>query len=69
MPYKKRANCNIDTFLPYELSIYRNFLERNEMALKKSPMTSDLIKILENIKPLDNKYLSENSLIHEFVDE
>ena len=39
------------------------------MALKKSPMTSDLIKILENVKPLDNKYLSENSLIHEFVDE
>lgn len=69
MPYKKRADCNIDTFLPYELSIYRNFLERNEMALKKSPMTSDLIKILENVKPLDNKYLSENSLIHEFVDE
>lgn len=69
MPYKTRANCNIDTFLPYELSIYRDFLEHNEMILKKSHVTSDLIKILENIKPIDNKYLSGNSLIHEFVDK
>lgn len=67
MPYKSRSNCNIDTFLPYELSIYRNFLESNGMAIKNSPMTSDLLKILEDVKPAESIYLSENSLIQEFV--
>jgi len=67
MPYKYRADCNIDTFLPYEISIYRNFLERNNMAIRKNPLTSDLIKIVDKVNPIENTYLSPDSLINEFV--
>lgn len=66
MPYKYRADCNIDTFLPYELSVYRNFLERNNMIIRKNPLTSDLIRILDTITP--SEYFPPESLIHEFVD-
>jgi len=69
MPYKYRADCNIDTFLPYELSIYRNFLESNGMIIRKNPITSDLLRILDTIKSSESIYLSANSLIREFVDE
>lgn len=69
MPYKQRADCNIDTFLPYELSVYRNFLETHEMFIKKSAITLDLIKILDAVNPADEVLLPKTSLIREFIDD
>lgn len=69
MPYKYRADCNIDTFMPYELSVYRSFLESENISLKKNNITSDLIKIIDSIKPAECELLPEMSLIREFVDK
>lgn len=67
MPYKYRADCNIDTFIPYELSVYKNFIEKNNIIIRKNPVTSDLLKIIDSVKSVEGIFVSESSLIREFI--
>ena len=68
MPYKKRSSFDIDTFIPYELNVYRNLIFDGlikEDIVSKFPQ---LIELIETAYPLDRKYITaNNALIFEFL--
>ena len=69
MPYKKRSCFDIDTFIPYEISVYKHFLENNSMIIRHKTVTDDLLEILDKIKSIYTELISKDSLIYEFVGE
>ncbi len=66
MPFKHRATHDIDTFIPYEVSVYRTMLEQ---ALERidDRRVDDIKKVLAEIEPLDRRIVPEDSLIREFI--
>lgn len=72
MPYKQLADFDIDTFFPYELSVYRNVLSRlcdNDLdeCIRQVNRYSELPKFLSQIIPVPENSVPENSLIKEFI--
>ena len=71
MPYKHRADFDIDTFISYEAPVYRDILLPE---LKKTSKTyegysdyADIEKFLEALEPVDSRYVPEDALIREFI--
>lgn len=71
MPYKSRAEFNIDTFIPYEVSVYKSFLYDD---LTKASETYDdfekfeLIRnVLDELDEVSLDLVPENSLVREFI--
>lgn len=70
MPYKHRADFDIDTFIEYEAPVYRDILLPD---LEKSrdyydyAAYEDIERFLRVISPMDRKYVPEHSLIREFI--
>ena len=70
MPYKHRADFDIDTFIEYEAPVYRDILLPE---LEKShdyydyAAYEDIERFLRLLSPLDRKYVPEQSLIREFI--
>lgn len=70
MPYKHRADFDIDTFIEYEAPVYRDILLPE---LEKSrdyydyAAYEDIERFLRVMPPLDRKYVPEHSLIREFI--
>ncbi len=71
MPHKHRANFIIDTFIPYELSVYANLilprLEELSMKYKNTKNYITINKILSEIEPISANLVPEDSLIREFI--
>ena len=65
MPYKYRAQMDIDTFIPYELCIYKNFLPEN--APLAQPWLEELFELLHALPTLDPAHVASDSLIREFI--
>ena len=68
MPYKHRADLDIDTFIPYELCAYRDSLPSampNEQ--ETYPWLCDLFDVLNSLPSLDTAILPSDALIREFV--
>ena len=72
MPYKYRANYEIDSFIGYEASAYKALILPKLLELEKTyPLNKkfgDLMKLLDEVSPLDTNLVPENSMIHEFMD-
>ena len=66
MPYKYRSDIDVDTFVPYELPVYKSFLLEKLKELKDSSMAKT-IDILESVADLDESLVPKNSLIREFI--
>lgn len=70
MPYKHRADFDIDTFIDYEALVYRDILLPD---LEKSQdyydyaAYADIEKFLRLLSPLSREYVPEHSLIREFI--
>ena len=70
MPYKYHSDIDIDTFIPYELSVYKSFLldelrqVENENHNEK---IGELVDILTALFPVDEALVPKNSLIREFI--
>ncbi len=66
MPYKHRCTYDIDTFIPFEIGLYKNMLLAD---LKKidDVKVADMIKTLECVEPLSAELVPETSLIREFI--
>lgn len=64
MPYKHRSTFDVDTFIAYELNVYKSFLHE---SLPSSPCFDDLREVLEHTDALDEKYVPKTSLIREFI--
>ncbi len=73
MPFKYRADFDIDTFIEYEASVYRNILlPELEKAAADYPdygFYADIEEFLRLLEPIEKKYVPENALIREFIGE
>lgn len=71
MPYKHRADFDIDTFIDYEALVYRDLLlpELEEASREYCNYSaySDIEEFLRLLSPVDRKYVPEHSLIREFI--
>lgn len=68
MPYRQRAAYHINTFVPYELSVYKNALFEPLTALQEQhPELRDIVKVLDEIAPIDAERVPKDSLIREFI--
>ena len=67
MPYKYRSDYDVDTFMAYELSAYRNDLLDQLQELKDVPEVQECIRVLDQLTPIDKKDILADSLICEFI--
>ncbi|MDE5937213.1 MAG: nucleoside kinase [Ruminococcus sp.] len=67
MPYKHRSDYDIDTFMSYEMNVYRNDLLDELKNMHDVPELADVTEVLENLDPLDKKNITSDSLICEFI--
>ncbi|MDE6731159.1 MAG: nucleoside kinase [Oscillospiraceae bacterium] len=67
MPYKYRSTYDVDTFMPYEICAYRNFLLESLQNLPENPITEDMIDFLEHTAPIRTEEITPDSLICEFI--
>lgn len=67
VPYKKRATFSIDTFLPYELGIYKTLLDGELEAEMQHPMLLELRQMWDDVVPLTLEHLPVDSLVREFA--
>jgi len=69
MPYKHRAEVEIDSFLPYELGIFRSELFDRLMAMHENDMAQTLVRLLDPVcpAPYDPDTIPTDSLLCEFL--
>ncbi|MDE6788752.1 MAG: nucleoside kinase [Ruminococcus sp.] len=67
MPYKHRSNYDIDTFISYEMNVYKDSLLDELRTMNDVPELADVTEVLENLNSLDKKYVTPDSLICEFI--
>lgn len=67
MPYKHRSDYDIDTFMSYEMNVYKESLLGELRTMTDVPELADVIQVLENLNALDEKYITPDSLIREFI--
>ena len=67
MPYKYRSDYDIDTFLSYELSLYRDTLLYSLHEMSDNPELADITEVMENLLPVEEKVVSQNSMVREFI--
>ena len=67
MPYKHRSDYDIDTFMPYEINIYKDLLMNQVRELGDIPELADVNKVLEAAESLDRSLVPADSLIREFI--
>lgn len=67
MPYKHRADHDVDTFMAYELCAYKTELGDNLGELSDIPELAGAIRVLDAAAALDNALIPPDSLIREFI--
>lgn len=67
MPFKYRSDYDIDTFIPYELSLYREKLLKKLHEMNNIPELSDITEVMENLLPLEESAVPYNSMVREFI--
>ena len=68
MPYKSRADFNIDTFIDYEPCIYRKYLfEELKKLQTEFADIKDVVNALDEIEPIDDTLIPTDAFIREFI--
>jgi uridine kinase len=68
MPHKHRADFDVDTFVPYELCVYKNFLPESMPAeQQKHPWLTELFAVLRDLPAIDPTIVPASALIREFI--
>lgn len=67
MPYKHRSTFDIDTFIPYELGIYKAFFRTQLENIESHGEMAEIIRLLTPAKPMSEALVPNNSLIREFI--
>ncbi len=71
MPYKSRAAFDIDSFIAYEACVYKKMLlDELILADRKLRDTEDfntMLRVLEELSPIDERLIPLDSLVREFV--
>ncbi len=71
MPFKNRADIDIDTFHEYETSVYKGLIYDNLLKLGDT-MNSNrnynvIVKFLKELETVGTELVTENSMIKEFI--
>ena len=70
-PHKNSAAVQFDTFIPYELAVYRNevllYLNKVDATLLEDLGVSERMPTLRQIDPISEKFVPEHALIQEFI--
>ncbi len=67
MPYKHRATHDIDTYVYYEIAVYRDLLLNQLEQLPPDERTADMIKALKEVEPIVSDKVPKTALIREFI--
>ena len=71
MPFKHRANFDIDTVIGYEPLVYRDILlpdlENISSTYEGYGEYADIERFLKQLSGIDRRFVPENSLIREFI--
>ncbi len=67
MPYKHRSDYDIDTFMAYEMNVYRDSLLDELRGMTDIPELSDVTAVMAALAPLDSEFVPKDSLIREFI--
>ncbi|MDE7194358.1 MAG: nucleoside kinase [Oscillospiraceae bacterium] len=71
MPFKHRANFDIDTFIGYEPLVYRDILlpdlESVSHTYEGYAEFADIERFLKQLSEVDRRFVPDNSLIREFI--
>lgn len=67
MPYKHRADFDIDTFIAYELGVYKKAFMENLAHLHDDPEMDPVLSVLEHAEEIDESLVPRESLIREFI--
>lgn len=67
MPYRYRAQFEIDTFFPYELCVYRTLLGDAVASLRDPRFADILTPAISAVPPIDPALIPADSLIREFI--
>lgn len=71
MPYKKRANFDIDTFISYEPSAYKNILLNDLLGVQREYQNTEdcrmLIQLLSEVNSIPTDIIDNMSLVREFI--
>lgn len=67
MPFKCNSDIDIDTFIPYELSVYKPFLNDKLAKIEKEGRIQDMARVLSATESVDEDKVPKNSLIREFI--
>lgn len=67
MPYKYRSDYDIDTFMAYEMNVYRESLLGDLREMADIPELSDVTEVMENLLPISCENVPRDSLIREFI--
>ena len=67
MPYKHLADFDIDTFIAYELGVYKKAFYGELRHVHGEPEIDQLLTVLEHIDEIDADAVPRNSLIREFI--
>lgn len=67
MPYKHRSSFDVDTYFPYEIHVYRNYLLDTLQAMADKPEIAAILPILSAAAPLDATAVPATALIREFI--
>lgn len=73
MPYKHLADFELDTFMDYELAVYRPMILETVRQLAATACGDSglrlLLSVLEEIRPMDAAAVPARSLVREFLSE
>ncbi len=67
MPYKHRSTFDIDTFIPYELGVYKKFFCTQLENIESHGEMAEIIRLLTPAEPICEGLVPDNSLIREFI--
>ena len=67
MPHKHRSDFDIDTFIPYELGVYKNFFKSQLENPDCGGQMGEIIRLLTPALPLSESFVPDNALIREFI--
>ena len=67
MPYKHRADFDIDTFIAYELGVYKKAFTEELRHIHDYPEIDALFTVLEHAEGIGEEMVPTNALIREFI--
>ncbi len=68
LPFKFRADLDVDTFVPYEVALYKNYLYDELVELsKKYNDVRDVVNAMDELLSITEEVVPKDALVREFI--